>query len=139
MSEYKIPEGLEKKFVIRPDGEYRSMRDVLEQTDGDDAEDKVLSANRDFLEKAGCETEGLIQGAWKMLLAISPEKSFSYWENDTGSGVSCRALVGEAETPGAFLALLALLRQHNKAEASGELTLSWRNSDSSNQGRLGRR
>lgn len=141
MSEYTIPDGLERKFIIRPDGEYRSMRDVVEQTDGDNPESVCLNANRDFLEKvAGCESQRLLDEAWAMLMAISPSKSFSYWENDTGSGVSCRALISEADGPGSFLALIALLRSHNKAEASGELTISWRNGTSSSQGRLqGRR
>lgn len=135
MSEYNIPDGLEKKFIIRPDGKYRSMEDVIEQTEQDDPEAVCLSANRDFLVKAGCETEGLIEEAWEMLKTISPEKSFTYWENDSGSGVTCKKLISEAEKPGAFLALIALLRKHVDAQASGELTISWRNSAGSSQGR----
>ena len=67
---YDIPDGLEKKFIIRPDGKYRSMSDVIEQTEGDSPEEICLSANRDFLEKAGCETDNLIQEAWEMLMEI---------------------------------------------------------------------
>lgn len=139
-ADYTVPPGLERKFIVRPDGSYRSMQDVLEQSDGDDAENRCFEANKDFLEKvAGCESQRLLEEAWRMLLQISPDSSFSHWENESGSGVSCRALIGKADGPGAFLALIALLRQHNKAEPSGELTISWRNSQQQSGRPQGRR
>lgn len=122
-----------KKFsIFKPDGGFRSISQVLETLEGmgvEDARDQVLAANREFLVDCGCETDDQIYDGFEFMLGLNLETTFNSWSNEEegSSGISARNLIGLAESPGALLCLVGLLKGHVDAAASGTLTVSFNN------------
>ena len=122
----------EKYSIFKPNGGFRSVAQVLETLEDlqvEDARDKVLAANREFLVDCGCETEEQVEDGFEFMLSLNLEQTFNSWSNEDegSSGISARNLIGLAERPGALLCLVGLLKGHVDAAASGTLTVSFNN------------
>ena len=120
--------------IINRNGNFRDLNSIIEDRveEGqpfDQVRQKVKENNVELLESFGCSTPELIEEGFAFFLSLSLEATFNAWSNeDEGtSGISARALLSEATTPGAILALVGLLKAHPKAKASGDVNISYSN------------
>jgi hypothetical protein len=99
-------------------------------------EDAVKEANTPLLTSFGCATDEMIDQGWDFLKSISLASTFNSWSNDDegSSGISSKALVAGADSPGAVLTLVGLLRRHPDAKASGSLSINYSNPTRGNAG-----
>lgn len=91
-------------------------------------EDAVKAANIQLLQSFGCTDQQIDEG-WEFLKSINLSSTFNSWANDDegSSGISAKALVSGATTPGAVLTLVGLLRKHPDAKASGMVSINYSN------------
>lgn len=91
--------------------------------------DAVKTANESLLRSFGCVTDEMIEQGFDFLKKISLASTFNSWSNDDegSSGISSKALVVGADSPGAVLTLVGLLRRHPDAKASGSLSINYSN------------
>ena len=110
---------------IAPSGEFQALKPLIALVRN---EALVLEANRPLLESFGCANEQVQEG-FEFLKEISLSSTFNSWANDDegSSGISSKALVASATTPGAVLTLVGLLKAHPDASPSGSLTLNYAN------------
>lgn len=110
---------------IAPSGEFQALKPLIALVRN---EALVLEANRPLLEGFGCAGEQIEQG-FEFLKEISLSSTFNSWSNEEegSSGISSKALVASATTPGAILTLVGLLKAHPDASASGSLTMNFAN------------
>lgn len=92
-------------------------------------EDAVKEANRPLIQSFGCSTDDLFNEGWEFMKGINLASTFNSWANDSegSSGISAKALVSGATTPGAVLTLVGLLRKHPDAKASGSISINYGN------------
>lgn len=109
---------------VSPDGEFQALKPLIRLA----GEQAVKAANVDLLSSFGCEGTQIDEG-FKFLCEISLSSTFNSWANDDegSSGISSKALVASATSPGAVLTLVGLLKAHPDASASGSLTLNFAN------------
>lgn len=109
---------------ISPDGEFQALKPLIRLA----GEAAVKAANADLLADFGCTGEQIDQG-FDFLCEISLSSTFNSWSNDEEgtSGISSKALVASATSPGAILTLVGLLKTHPDASASGSITLNFAN------------
>ena len=110
---------------IAPSGEFQALPPLIALVRD---EGMVLEANRSLLEGFGCAGEQIQQG-FDFLKSISLSSTFNSWANEDegSSGISSKALVASATTPGAILTLVGLLKAHPDAQPSGSLTMNFAN------------
>ena len=110
---------------IAPSGDFQALPPLIALVRD---EQVVLEANRPLLESFGCVNEQVQEG-FEFLKSISLSSTFNSWSNEDegSSGISSKALVASATTPGAILTLVGLLKAHPDAAPSGSLTVNFAN------------
>lgn len=88
----------------------------------------VRASQISLVEKFGCIGEQVEQGV-DFLFTFSLSSTFNSWNNndDGSSGISAKAKLDLATTPGARLVLIGLLESHADAKKKGRLTIGYNN------------